>query len=147
MKIILKNELIITIIGCKEFNNYSFFEKNIYEVISPYLEKGYIITIREREINDTDNFSILFCKENNFNLERYKVQWKEKGKSAGIWNAKALIYGEDISEQRPTEILVVFLTSDMKEDRGIEFILEEFNSCITHKSELKEADIRIFCED
>ena len=140
-------EVCIAIIGCKEFNNYSFFEEKMYNIISPFLENNYNITIRERERNRTDTFAVRFALENNFKLERYKIKWKELGKSAGIWNNKALVYGEDISEQRPTKILVVFITENMKDDFAIEHLLEEFSSCVTFINELETPDINIFCED
>ena len=140
----ISKELIVAIAGCKEFKNYSFFEEKCYEVIASFLEKDYKITIRERESYTVDNFSVKFANENNFNLERYKIDWENKGKSAGIWTNKAIVYGKDIDEQRPTDILIVFTTKNMKEDKLLEHLLEEISCCITHVNELKEPEIYIF---
>ena len=144
---IYNKEVCIAIAGCKEFYNYSFFEEKIYEIISPFLEKGFSITIRERELYTVDNFAVRFALENNFNLERYKIDWNEKGKSAGIWANKAITYGREINEQRPSEILIVFITNKMKENKLLEHLLEEFSCCVTCVNELKEPDIYVFCED
>ena len=88
--------------------------------------------------------NVKFANENNFNLERYKIDWENKGKSAGIWANKAIVYGKDINEQRPTDILIVFTTNNMKEDKLLEHLLEEISCCVTHVNELKEPEIYIF---
>ena len=40
-KIILgmKEKIVLTILGSDNFDNYSFFEEKLYEILGPYLEK------------------------------------------------------------------------------------------------------------
>ena len=142
----MKEKIVLTILGSDNFDNYSFFEEKIYEILTPYLEKDFNIIIKERETNKTDNFSICFCNENNFSLERIKLNWKEFGKAAFWNNIKELVYG-DIINTSPTDILIIFISEkDSEKDLyTIEKLLEEYNSCITDtKGNPAEPEVYIF---
>lgn len=142
----MKEKIVLTILGSDNFDNYSFFEEKIYEILTPYLEKDFNIIIKERETNKTDNFSICFCNENNFSLERIKLNWKEFGKAAFWNNIKELVYG-DIINTSPTDILIIFISEkDSEKDLyTIEKVLEEYNSCITDtKGNPSEPEVYIF---
>lgn len=142
----LNKKIVLTVLGSDNFNNYSFFEEKLYEILGPYLEKNYKIIIKEREINNTDNFSICFCNENNFSLERIKLNWKEFGKAAFWNNIKELVYG-DIINTSPTDILVIFISEkdNEKDLYTVEKLLEEYNSCITDtKGNPAEPEVYIF---
>lgn len=120
----------IIIIGTKNFEDYSFFEEKLYEKLEQYFEKDYKIIIREQEINITDGFAVKFAKENNCELERYKIQWNELGKKAGFENLKKLLWGENANSG--ADLLFVFENKwDGNKDKYmIEKIIQEFNSII-----------------
>lgn len=142
----MKEKIVLTILGSDNFDNYSFFEEKIYEILTPYLEKDFNIIIKERETNKTDNFSICFCNENNFSLERIKLNWKEFGKAAFWNNIKELVYGDMINTS-PTDILVIFISEkdNEKDLYTVEKLLEEYNSCITDtKGNPAEPEVYIF---
>lgn len=126
----MNKKIKILIIGSKNFDDYNYFEEKLYKVLEKYFEEDYKITIREQEVNTVDTFAIRFAKENNCNLERYKIKWDEFGKSAAYKNIKRLIFGENA--QSASDLLVCFYKKiDKKVDRDMtERVIEEFKSVI-----------------
>ena len=120
----------VLIIGSKNFDDYEYFEEKIYKVLERYFEEDYQITIREQEINTVDTFAVRFAKENNCNLERYKINWDKYGKSAAYENIKLLVFGESV--QSTSDLLICFYKKiDKKADRDMtERIIDEFKSII-----------------
>lgn len=109
---IKKKDVKIGIIGNKSFNDYLFFENNLYKILEQFLELDKNIYIREQEAYLIDGCSVRFSKENNFNLQRYKIDWENKGKSAGYFALKEFIYGKDCKD--PIDILIFFFVKGTK---------------------------------
>lgn len=130
----MNKEIKILIIGTNNFDDYSFFEEKIYEVLEKYFEKEYKIFLREQEVNSTDNFVVRFSKENNCELERYKIDWDKFGKRAAYENIKRLIWGEN--SESGIDILCCFCNKwdGEKEKFMINKVIDEFKSIINFDS-------------
>lgn len=126
----MQQNITILVIGSKNFDDYCYFEEKMYQVLEPFFEENFQITIREQEINTVDTFAIRFAKENNCILERYKIKWDKYGKSAAYENIKQMIFGDNV--QSTTNKLVCFYRkNDKKADKeATEKILDEFKSII-----------------
>lgn len=126
----MNKKIRIVIIGSKNFDDYNYFEEKLYKVLEKYFEENYQIIIREQEINTIDTFAIRFAKENNCDLERYKINWDKYGKSAAYENIKLLVFGKDVKSA--SDLLICFYKKiDKKADRDMtERIIDEFKSII-----------------
>lgn len=140
------NEIVIVVVGSKNFDDYTFFEEKMYEVLGKYFEEDIKITIKEQESTTTDNFVVRFCKENNCNLERVKINWEKYGKAAAYINNKILIFGEDPNKNIPSEFPIIFLTKKDKEKDLllINNLLELFIECVTFGNEITTPKYYIF---
>ena len=98
-------ELIVIINGSRQFNNYFLLEEKCYEILEPYLNKNYKIIIREGEASGADTLAVRFALENNFELQRYKADWK-LGKGAGLKRNIEMIQGKD--GDKPANLLIAF---------------------------------------
>ena len=101
-----KKEKIVIIAGGRNFNNYLFLEEKCYQILSPFLEKGYKITIREGEAKGADTLGVKFALDNNFDLQRYFAKWDLNGKRAGYIRNKEMALGKN--GDKPADILIAF---------------------------------------
>ena len=126
----MQNNIVVVIIGTNDFDDYEFFEEKLYEKLEYYFENGYNITIREQEANKTDKFAAKFANENSCKLERYKIEWENLGKRAGLENIKKLLWGNNA--EIGADLLFAF-QSKWDGDRSkfvTNKLIEEFKSII-----------------
>ena len=107
-----KKNIKVGIIGNKTFNDYNFFENNLYKALGEEFESEKNVFIREQEAFLIDGCSVRFAKENNCALQRYPINWENKGKSAGYVALKEFIYGKECSDA--LDILIFFFVKGTK---------------------------------
>lgn len=126
-------EIRVLILGSNNISNYeeySYFEEQLYSVLEKYFEEEWEIVVREQEVNLIDNFSVRFAKENNCILERCGIDWNKYGKKAAYENIKKIIWGED-GQAAVDKIIVFQKKSDKYKDLFmIDKILDEFKGMI-----------------
>lgn len=86
-------DLIVVINGSRQFTDYNLLEEKCYEILAPYIEKGFNIIIREGSARGADTLAIRFAKENNFELQDYKADWNRFGRGAGFKRNIEMIEG------------------------------------------------------
>ena len=98
--------MIVLINGSREFNNYALLEEKCYEILSPYIEKGDKIVIREGGACGADTLAGRFALENNFDIEIYEADWSKLGKKAGFIRNIEMVEGSRGGQ--PADILISF---------------------------------------
>lgn len=137
-------EIPMVFFGTKRFNIlYSDFEELLYNFMTSLLEQtDKIFVLREKEVTQIDSHVVRFCKENSerFKLQRYRIDWENKGKAAGYINIQELNQGKEYLDfsnnkiiESPSLFLLLFKSKwDKKKDLiYYEKIREEFESSIT----------------
>lgn len=99
-------DLIVVINGSRQFTNYNLLEEKCYEILAPYIEKGFNIIIREGSARGADTLAIRFAKENNFELQDYKADWDRFGRGAGFKRNIEMIEG--VNGDKKANILISF---------------------------------------
>lgn len=97
-------ELRVLINGSRQFDNYELLELKCYEILSPYIKRGYKIIIREGAARGADKLAEKFAKENNFELEIYKANWSTK--AGGFLRNIDMVEGA--KSGYPADILISF---------------------------------------
>lgn len=97
--------MVVLINGSREFSNYSLLEEKCYEILSPFIERGDKIIIREGDARGADRLAAKFAKENNFELQIYKADWSTK--AGGLLRNIDMVEGNKPGH-KPADILISF---------------------------------------
>ena len=119
-----RNQKVVIIAGGRDFNNYSLLEEYCYKILSPLLEKGIEIIIREGEARGVDTLAVRFALENNLPLQRYPADWS-LGKRAGFIRNKNM--AEGLNGDNPANILIAFWDG---KSRGTKSMIDIMNDKI-----------------
>ncbi len=72
----------IVIAGCRDFNDYAIAKKHIDFYIKNIKNK-YELVFVSGGCRGADMLGEHYARENNFQIERYKAEWRKYGKAAG----------------------------------------------------------------
>lgn len=124
-----KKKVIVIINGSRTFDNYQLLEEKCYEILSPFIERGDNIIIREGEASGADTLAIRFAQENNFQLERYKANWK-LGKGAGLLRNIEMVRGKNGD---PANIMIAFNEGTPGTSHAIKYMKENTTNTFVYE--------------
>lgn len=84
----------ITIGGCRDYNNYSVFEKFVSECISEIESENIIIL--SGHCSGVDAMAERYAMEKGYKLEIYPADWKKYGRAAGPKRNKEMVQDSNV---------------------------------------------------